>query len=72
MHFLSRIQREKRQLEIKNKILERGEFSEVFTDDNTIDTSPTIRIIILSKMQSTINLDTNASSNYYRHSLWLS
>jgi hypothetical protein len=35
--FLRRIQREKRQLEIKNKILERSGFSEVFTDDNTID-----------------------------------
>jgi hypothetical protein len=36
--FLRRIQREKRQLEIKNKILERSGFSEVFTDDNTVDT----------------------------------
>ena len=35
--FLRRIQREKRQLEIKNKILERSGFSEVFGDDNTID-----------------------------------
>jgi hypothetical protein len=35
--FLRRIQREKRQLEIKNKILERSGFSEVFVDDNTID-----------------------------------
>ena len=35
--FLPRIQREKRQLEIKNKILERSGFSEVFTDDNTLD-----------------------------------
>ena len=35
--FLRRIQREKRQLEIKNKILERSGFSEVFTDDNNID-----------------------------------
>jgi hypothetical protein len=35
--FLRRIQREKRQLEIKNKILERSGYSEVFTDDNTID-----------------------------------
>jgi hypothetical protein len=35
--FLRRIQREKRQLEIKNKILERSGFSEVFSDDNTID-----------------------------------
>jgi hypothetical protein len=35
--FLRRIQREKRQLEIKNKILERSGFSEVFTDDNTLD-----------------------------------
>ena len=36
--FLRRIQREKRQLEIKNKILERSGYAEVFTDDNTIDT----------------------------------
>ena len=35
--FLRRIQREKRQLEIKNKILERSGFSEVFVDDNIID-----------------------------------
>ncbi len=35
--FLRRIQREKRQLEIKNKILERTGFDEVFFDDNTID-----------------------------------
>jgi hypothetical protein len=35
--FLRRIQKEKRQLEIKNKILERSGFSEVFTDDNNID-----------------------------------
>ena len=35
--FLRRIQKEKRQLEIKNKILEKSGFSEVFTDDNTID-----------------------------------
>ena len=34
---LGRIQREKRQLEIKNKILERTGFDEVFFDDNTID-----------------------------------
>jgi hypothetical protein len=31
--FLRRIQREKRQLEIKNKILEKSGFSEVFCDD---------------------------------------
>jgi len=35
--FLRRIQREKRQLEIKNKIIERSGYSEVFTDDNTVD-----------------------------------
>ena len=36
--FLRRIQREKRQLDIKNKILERTGFDEVFVDDNnTID-----------------------------------
>jgi len=35
--FLRRIQKEKRQLEIKNKILEKTGFDEVFTDDNTID-----------------------------------
>jgi hypothetical protein len=35
--FLRRIQREKRQLEIKNKILERSGYSEVFGDDNTVD-----------------------------------
>jgi hypothetical protein len=35
--FLRRIQREKRQLEIKNKILEKSGFSEVFSDDNMVD-----------------------------------
>ena len=35
--FLRRIQREKRQLEIKNKIIERSGYSEVFTDDNSVD-----------------------------------
>lgn len=34
--FLRRIQKEKRQLEIKGKILERSGFDEVFVDDNTI------------------------------------
>jgi len=37
--FLRRIQREKRQLEIKNKILERSGYSEVFDDNNTVDGS---------------------------------
>jgi hypothetical protein len=37
--FLRRIQREKRQLEIKNKILERTGFSEVFADDSSVDGS---------------------------------
>jgi DNA-directed RNA polymerase specialized sigma subunit len=37
--FLRRIQKEKKQLEIKNKILERTGFDEVFCDDNTIDGS---------------------------------
>ena len=36
--FLRRIQREKRQLEIKNKILERSGYSEVF-EDNSLDGS---------------------------------
>ena len=35
--FLRRIQREKKQLEIKNKILERSGFDEVFVDNNTLD-----------------------------------
>ncbi len=35
--FLRRIQKEKRQLEIKNKILERTGFDEVFSDDSNID-----------------------------------
>ena len=37
--FLRRIQREKRQLEIKNKIIERSGYSEVFDDNNTLDGS---------------------------------
>ena len=35
--FLRRISREKRQLEIKNKILEKSGYSEVFDDSNQID-----------------------------------
>ena len=35
--FIRRINKEKKQLEIKNKILERSGYSEVFGDDNTID-----------------------------------
>ena len=35
--FLRRIQREKRQLEIKNKIIEKSGYQEVFNDDNKID-----------------------------------
>ena len=35
--FLRRIQKEKRQLEIKNKIIEKSGFSEVFDDNNTLD-----------------------------------
>ena len=34
--FLRRIQREKRQLEIKNKIIEKSGYSEVFDDNNTL------------------------------------
>jgi len=37
--FLRRIQREKRQLEIKNKILEKSGYSEVFVNDNLLDGS---------------------------------
>ncbi len=37
--FLRRIQREKRQLEIKNKIIERSGYTEVFDDNNSIDGS---------------------------------
>jgi DNA-directed RNA polymerase specialized sigma24 family protein len=37
--FLRRIQREKRQLEIKNKILERSGYDEVFFDDGVDGTS---------------------------------
>ena len=37
--FLRRIQREKRQLEIKSKILERSGYSEVFDDSNMVDSS---------------------------------
>ena len=35
--FLRRIQREKRQLDITNKIIERSGYSEVFDDNNTLD-----------------------------------
>ena len=35
--FLRRIQKEKKQMEIKNKILEKSGYSEVFDDSNQID-----------------------------------
>ena len=35
--FLRRIQKEKRQLEIKNKIIEKSGYNEVFDDSNKID-----------------------------------
>jgi DNA-directed RNA polymerase specialized sigma subunit len=37
--FLRRIQKEKKQLEIKNKILEKSGYDQVFDDNNTIDGS---------------------------------
>ena len=37
--FLRRIQKEKRQMDIKSKILEKSGYSEVFDDDNQIDNS---------------------------------
>ena len=37
--FLRRIQKEKKQMEIKNKIIEKSGYSEVFVDDNTLDSS---------------------------------
>jgi hypothetical protein len=37
--FLRRIQKEKKQLEIKNKILEKSGYSEVFEDDEMLDGS---------------------------------
>ena len=37
--FLRRIQREKRQLEIKNRYLQSSGYSEVFDDNNTLDGS---------------------------------
>lgn len=37
--FLRRIQREKRQLDIKNKILEKTGFDEVFSNDTTVDSN---------------------------------
>ena len=37
--FLRRIQREKRQLDIKNKIIEKSGYQEVFDDNNQIDGS---------------------------------
>ena len=37
--FLRRIQKEKKQMDIKNKILEKSGYSEVFDDNNTLDGS---------------------------------
>lgn len=55
--FIRRIQKEKRQLEIKGKILERSNFDEVFVDDNTLDNGNyseynSIKDSIYSKMRS--------------------
>lgn len=54
--FLRRIQKEKKQLEIKNKILERSGYDEVFVDNNTVDGSNysdynTIKDAIHSKLR---------------------
>ena len=37
--FLRRIQKEKKQLDIKNKILEKTGYDQVFVNDNTVDNS---------------------------------
>jgi len=71
--FIRRITREKRQLEIKNKILERSGFSEVFTDDNTIDGGNysdynSIKDEIHSKLRYWFF--SNEDCNYHRYSLW--
>ena len=69
--FLRRIQREKRQLEIKNKIIERSGYSEVFDDNNTLDGS-NYSTTIASKMLFTLNFAIiNESSNHHRPALWM-
>ena len=49
--FLRRIQKEKKQLEIKNKILNKSGYDEVFVDD-TLLAEATIPVIIQSKIMS--------------------
>ena len=68
--FLRRISMEKKQLEIKNKILEKTNFDEVF-DANDLD-RVTIQIIIPSKTCShQIEERWMKVANHYRHSLWM-
>ena len=53
--FLRRIQREKRQLEIKNKILERSGYDEVFYGDDGQIKEQFILTIIKLRMRFTLN-----------------
>ena len=55
--FLRRIQREKKQLDIKNRILEKTGYEEVFVDNNTVDNSNysdynSIKDSVYSKLRS--------------------
>jgi len=69
--FLRRIQREKRQLEIKNKIIERSGYSEVFDDNNTLTDRITATIIV-SKTLCIPSSVIDESCNHYRSTLWCS
>ena len=55
--FLRRIQKEKKQLDIKNRILEKTGYEEVFVDNNTVDNSNysdynSIKDSVYSKLRS--------------------
>ena len=62
--FLRRIQKEKKQLDIKTKIIERSGFDEVMNvDDNAM--SGRVLITIQLKIISYISLPIDENSNYY-------
>ena len=69
--FLRRIQREKRQLDIKNKIIEKSGYSEVLMTAIPL-TDQTIPTTIRSRIMSTQNSVIDESCNHYGHTLWCS
>ena len=69
--FLRRIQREKRQLEIKNKIIEKSGYMKSLMTVTRL-TETIFRSIIQSKMLYMQNYVTNEGCNHNRSALWVS